>query len=138
MAERKMLLELIKKIMDNRGELSQEEFMNFLVDSGLQTESKGSAEVSQEEFAALKADVQQVMDKQAKMPKYVTPDEMAAFQQDTKKLLKSFVDFFIGYGLELGKESPLADLEELTSKLEKLESNGGSAKDGGEVKIKWK
>ena len=138
MAERKMLLELIKKIMDNRGELSQEEFMNFLVGSGLTTESKDSAEVSKEEFAALKEDVQKILDKQAKMPKYVTPDEMSAFQQDTKKLLKSFVDFFIGYGLELGKESPLADLEELTSKLEKLEGNGGSAKEGGEVKIKWK
>ena len=33
MTERKMLMELVKKITDNRGDLSQTDFVNFLIDN---------------------------------------------------------------------------------------------------------
>jgi hypothetical protein len=51
--------------------------------------------------------------------------------------LKKFIDFFISYELELGKQTPLLELEELTNKLSELESDlppGG----GKEVKIRYK
>ena len=43
MAEKRMLIvpaELVKRINDNRGDLSQGEFINFLIDSRLKKETK--------------------------------------------------------------------------------------------------
>ncbi len=55
-----------------------------------------------------------------------------------KKLIKSFLDFFVGYGLELGKQSPKTEFEELTSKLQELEDGLDSEGKGKEATIKWK
>ncbi len=140
MTERKMLMELVKKITDNRGDLSQTDFVNFLIDSQLKDEGKSKAAVSREEFDDLRQDVKKLLAKIGgpKDSKFVTKVELASFQQDTKRLLKNFVDFFIGYGLELGKDSPLADLEELTNKLGDIDKETESSEEGREVKIKWK
>ena len=140
MTERKMLMELVKKITDNRGDLSQADFVNFLIDSQLKDEAKSKAAVSREEFDDLRQDVKKLLAKIGgpKDSKFVTKIELASFQQDTKRLLKNFVDFFIGYGLELGKDSPLADLEELTNKLGDIDKETESSEEGREVKIKWK
>jgi len=137
MAEKRMLImpgELVNKINDNRGDLSQADFINFLIDSHLKEEVKEPGYVTREEIQALKQDIKKLL---ATDSKYATKEEMQVFQQDTKRLLKSFVDFFIGYGLELGKESPKADLAELTSKLAELDGGLGP-EEGREVKIKWK
>ena len=115
MSEKRMLIvpaELIKKIDDNRGDMSQAEFINFLIDSQLTEETKEQ--------------------------KYATKEEIRSFEQDIKKLLKSFLDFFVGYGLELGKESPKAEFEELTSKLQGLEKDLDSGSEKGKATIKWK
>ncbi|MEE8583197.1 MAG: hypothetical protein ABUK03_03065 [Dehalococcoidales bacterium] len=139
MTERKMLMELVKKITDNRGDMSQTDFVSFLIDSQLKDEAKSKAAVSREEFDDLRQDVKKLLAKIGgpKDTKFVTKAELASFQQDTKRLLKNFVDFFIGYGLELGKDSPLADLEELTSKLGEIDKESESF-EGQEVKIKYK
>lgn len=139
MTERKMLMELVKKITDNRGDMSQTDFVSFLIDSQLKDEAKTKAAVSREEFDDLRQDVKKLLTKVGgpKDTKFVTKAELASFQQDTKRLLKNFVDFFIGYGLELGKDSPLADLEELTSKLGDIDKESESF-EGQEVKIKYK
>jgi len=137
MAEKRMLImpgELVNKINDNRGDLSQADFINFLIDSHLKEEVKEPGYVTGEEIQALKQDIKKLLSTDSK---YATKEEMQVFQQDTKRLLKSFVDFFIGYGLELGKESPKADFAELTSKLAELDSDLGP-EEGREVKIKWK
>ncbi|MCJ7743890.1 MAG: hypothetical protein MUO99_04940 [Dehalococcoidales bacterium] len=65
---------------------------------------------------------------------------MRAFQDDMKKLLRSFLEFFVSYGLELGKESPAGGFGELTSKLQGLQKDMGSEseKSGGKATIKWK
>ncbi len=140
MTERKMLMELVKKITDNRGDLSQTDFVSFLIDSQLKDEAKSKAAVSREEFDDLRQDVKKLLDRVGgpKDSKFVTKIELASFQQDTKRLLKNFVDFFIGYGLEIGKDSPIADLEELTSQLEDIDKKSESSEEGREVKIKWK
>ena len=115
MAEKRMLIvpaELIKKIDDNRGDVSQAEFIDFLIDGQLKEESKEQ--------------------------KYATKEEIRSFEQDMKKLLKSFLDFFVSYGLELGKQSPKTEFEELTSKLQGLEDDLASEGTGKEATIKWK
>ena len=115
MGEKRMLIvpaELIKKINDNRGDMSQAEFIDFLIDSQLKEETKEQ--------------------------KYVTKEEIRSFEQDIKKLLKSFLDFFVNYGLELGKQSPKTEFEELTSKLQGLEDDLASESKDKEATIKWK
>lgn len=115
MAEKRMLIvpaELVQKIDDNRGDMSQAEFISFLIDSQLKEKTREQ--------------------------KYVTKEEIRSFEQDIRKLLKSFLDFFLSYGLELGKQAPNAEFKELTSKLRELEGNLDSeSKDKGAT-IKWK
>ena len=131
MTEKRMLIipsELVKKIDENRGDLSQAEFIHCLIQNTLEERIK-------EPSCATKGELEEFSQTHSK--KYVTQEELAAFEQDLKKLFKQFIDFFISYGLELGKQVPLSELEEFTGKLGELESNlppGG----GKEVKIKYK
>jgi len=118
-AEKRMLIvpaELVKKINDNRGDMTQAEFIDFLIDDQLDDQLK----------------------EEIKEQQYATKEEVHSFEQDMKKLLKSFLDFFVSYGLELGKQSPKAEFEELTSKLHELEGDIGSEGKGKEATIKWK
>jgi hypothetical protein len=46
------------------------------------------------------------------------------FQEGTKEFLRSFLEFFISYGLELGKQPSNSEFERLGRKLQSL---GGSA-----------
>jgi hypothetical protein len=102
MAEKRMLIvdaELAKRIDDNRGDVSRTEFINLLIDSQLKGESKNHGGVTREEFQQ--------------------------FQDGTKELLRSFLEFFISYGLELGKQPGDNEFEQLSKKLQGLT---GSAK----------
>lgn len=143
MSEKGMLIvstELIKKIDDNRGDLTQAEFIDFLIDTQLKDEVKEPKGVIKAEVESIKRDIKKLLLKEgAKEARYATKEEVQAFQQDTKKLLKSFLDFFVGYGLELGKQAaPSSELAEITSKLQGIEENAAPEPEGGEVKIKWK
>jgi hypothetical protein len=137
MTEKRMLIvpaDLLKKIDENRGDLSQAEFLNFLIDNQLKEPAPSATGISREDLEQLKAEFARMLNKESY--KYALKEEMAGFQEDTKKLMKSFVDFFIGYGLELGKEGPL-DLKEMTSKFTGVDQNAPE-EEGREVKIKWK
>ena len=115
MAERRMLIVpagLVKKIDDNRGDMSQSEFINFLISSQLKEDTSE--------------------------PQYATREEVYSIEQNMKTLLRSFLDFFVNYGLELGKESPETEFGELTSKLQGLQKDLDSDSDKGKATIKWK
>ena len=102
MSEKRMLIvdaELVKKIDDNRGDMSRSDFLNFLITSQLKEEGKKQDGITREEFHQ--------------------------FQEGTKELLRNFLEFFISYGLELGKQPKDSEFEQLTQKLQTL---GGSAK----------
>ena len=136
MTDKRMLIvpaELAKVIDENRGDLSQAEFISFLIQNAFEEKAKEPGYASKEEIKALEEEFKKFS--QAHSKKYATQEEMEAFETDMKKLFKNFVDFFIGYGLELGKQSPLSELAELTSKLDDLDLPPGGGKD---VKIKYK
>jgi hypothetical protein len=142
MSGKRMLIlpeEIIKKINENRGDLSQAEFIDFLIDSQLQGEDKRQGDITKEEIESIRKDIKAILlEKESKEKKFAKKEDIEAFQQDTRKLLKNFLDFFIGYGLELGKQSPSNELKEITSKLQGLEEDLAIEDEGGEVKIKWK
>jgi hypothetical protein len=104
MSEKRMLIvdaELVKKVDDNRGDMGRSEFINFLIESQLR-EKEGS-----------------------KKQDGVTREEFHQFQEGTKELLRNFLEFFISYGLELGKQPSDNEFEQLARKLQSL---GSSAK----------
>lgn len=104
MSEKRMLIvdaELVKRIDDNRGDLARSDFIDFLIESELKEKEDGKKQGS------------------------VTRDEFHQFQEGTKELLRSFLEFFISYGLELGKQPSDSEFEHLSHKLQTL---GGSAK----------
>ena len=115
MAEKRMLIlpaELTRKIDENRGDMSQAEFIDFLINSQLEEENKEQ--------------------------KYVTKEEILTFEQDIKSLLRRSLDFFVSYGLELGKHSPKSEFEELSSRLHELENDLADEDKKKEATIKWK
>jgi len=137
MSDRRMLIlpgELVRKIDDNRGDMSQADFLDYLIESHFKGDIRSNG-VAREEMDALKKELTALMTREKKL---ATKDELEAFHEDTKKLLKSFVDFFVGYGLELGDKSPSIDLRDITSKLKDLDKEHPSDDEGREVKIKWK
>jgi hypothetical protein len=118
MAERKILIlpsEVVKRIDENRGDLSQADFIETLIDNQFKEKEKTHE------------------------TKYATKEEMDSFQEDMKRLLRSFLDFFVAYGLDIGKQSPTDELEALTTKLQGLQKDIGSDNDkGGKATIRWK
>ncbi|MFC2010186.1 hypothetical protein ACFLVU_01525 [Chloroflexota bacterium] len=115
MAEKRMLIlpaEVVKRINDNRGDMGQSEFIDFLIDNQLKTETEE--------------------------PQYATKQEVYSLEQDIKKLLRSFIDFFVNYGMEMGKQSQEIDLGELTNKLNGLQEELDDNNEKGKATIKWK
>jgi hypothetical protein len=97
MSEKRMLVldaELVKKIDENRGDLSFSEFINFLIDNQMNEKKQKINGVSREEFRQ--------------------------FQEGTKELLRRFLEFFISYGLELGKQTGDEEFQELSQRLRTL------------------
>jgi len=86
--------EVVNRIDDNRGDMGRSDFINFLIDNQLREESKRRDGVSREEFQQ--------------------------FEEGTKELLRKFLEFFISYGLELGKQPGDDEFERLSEKLQAL------------------
>jgi metal-responsive CopG/Arc/MetJ family transcriptional regulator len=110
--------DLAKKIDDNRGDKSRAEFIEALIDN-LITEKPASNNVVE----------------------YATKTEFVSFEQDMKQLLKSFMDFFVSYGLEYGENGQHLDIEKFTSKLQGFQKDltaDSGGKGGGKATIKWK
>ena len=105
MAEKRMLIvdaELVRKIDENCGDMSRTEFLNFLIDSQLKEETGRENYIDREEFHQ--------------------------FAQGMKELLRNFLEFFISYGLELGKQPKDNAFEELSQKLQALDSKASKSK----------
>ncbi|MFC1906447.1 hypothetical protein ACFLV9_01235 [Chloroflexota bacterium] len=105
MPDKRMLIvdaEVVRKVDDNRGDMNRTDFLNFLIDSCLK---EGSEKQN-----------------------YITKEDFTQFQQGTRELLRNFLEFFVSYGLELGKQPTNKTFEELSQKLQALGSSGNEAK----------
>ena len=105
MSEKRMLIvdaEVVRKVDENRGDMNRSDFINFLIDSCLKEDSGKQ--------------------------NYITKEEFNQFQEGTRELLRNFLEFFISYGLELGKQPKDKTFEELSQKLQDLGSSGNKAK----------
>ncbi|MFH1382827.1 MAG: hypothetical protein ABIH70_08050 [Chloroflexota bacterium] len=106
MSDKRLLIvdtDLLNKIDENRGEMNRGDFLRFLLDNCLQEDS-------------------------ANQNNQVTKEEFKQFQQGTRDLLRSFLEFFISYGLELGKQPEDKTFDELNQKLQALGSAATKAK----------
>ncbi len=102
MAEKRMLIidaELARKIDENRGDLPQSDFINFLIDKQLGESARPK-----------------------ESPDYVNREEFNQFSEGMKELLRNFLEFFLSYGLELGKQPKDGTFEALTKKIQELET----------------
>ncbi len=97
--------ELVVRADENRGDVSRAEFINLLLDSQL---GNGEQEQQQQQF--------------------VTWESLAELEGGMKELLRSFLDFFITYGLEIGKNSGETDLEALSERLKEVPDVSVSAR----------
>ncbi len=105
MSEKKMLIvdtEVVRKVDENRGDMNRSDFINFLIDSCLK-ENSGKQN-------------------------YITKEVFNQFQQGTRELLRNFLEFFVSYGLELGKQPKDKTFEELSQKLQALGGSDSKAK----------
>jgi len=99
MSEKRMLIvdaDIVRKVDENRGDMNRSDFINFLIDSCMKEDSGKQS--------------------------YTTKEEFNQFQQGTRELLRNFLEFFISYGLELGKHPEDKTFEELSQKLQNLGS----------------
>jgi len=96
-SEKRMLIidaDIARKIDENRGDMKYSEFLKFLLDSQLE---------------------EKVGDKN-----YVAKEEFAEFAEGMQDLMRNFLEFFLSYGLELGKKPQDKTFEELSQKLQSL------------------
>ena len=105
MPDKRMLIvdaEVVRKVDENRGDMNRTDFLNFLIDSCLQEDSGKQ--------------------------NYITKEDFIQFQQGTRELLRNFLEFFVSYGLELGKQPEDKAFEQLSQKLQAFSSSGSKAK----------
>lgn len=100
MTEKRMLIvdaDVARRIDENRGELSQSEFLSFILDSFLRKETSSP-----------------------NLDNFVQREEFDQFSRGIKELLRNFLEFFLSYGLELGEKPDDKAIAELTKKLKSL------------------
>jgi len=102
MSEKRMLIvdaDVASRVDENRGDMNRSDFINFLINSCMKEDS-GKEDPGKQN--------------------YTTQEEFNQFQQGTRELLRNFLEFFISYGLELGKRPEDKTFEELSQKLQDL------------------
>ncbi len=84
--------DIVKQIDDHRGEMNRTEFVNYLIQCQLKEKLNEKKSVSREEFQDY---TRQMMD-----------------------LLHNFLQFFVSYGMNIGKNPQDADIQMLNQRLE--------------------
>ena len=100
MPEKRMLIvdaDVVRKMDENRGDMSLSDFISFLIDSQLKQDVNGPNN------------------------DHVTKEEFGQFEQGIRELLRNFLEFFLSYGLELGKQPTDRELDKLSQKLQALD-----------------
>jgi hypothetical protein len=110
MAEKRMFIvdaEVARKVDESRGEMSRSEFIDFLIEGQLREDKEHKGDTLNKN--------------------YVTKEELHQSLQGIKELLRSFLEFFLSYGLEVGKHSD-KNFNELSQKLQALTNSRNKEK----------
>jgi len=102
-----------RRIDENRGDMGQAEFIEFLIDSHFKQEDRNDG-------------------------RYVSREQFLAFEQGMKDLFRSFLDFFLSLGMDMEGNSSMAGGDELDLKLKHLEETLEPGHGERIAKIKWK
>jgi len=84
--------DIVKQIDENRGEMNRTEFVNYLIQCQLKDQKSPATGVSKEEFQA--------------------------FTRQMTDTLHNFLQFFVSYGMSMGKTQQDADVQALNKQLE--------------------
>jgi hypothetical protein len=84
--------DVVKQIDENRGEMNRTEFVNYLIQCQLKEQANQKKSVSEEEFRN--------------------------FTRQITCLLHSFLEFFVSYGMTMGKGPQDTDIQDLNKQLE--------------------
>jgi len=87
--------DVVKQVDENRGEMNRSELVNYLIQSQLR-ECYNNQD-------------------------YVTKEEFQHFTQEIMELLQNFLQFFVSYGMALGRPPQNDELNELNQQLESLD-----------------
>jgi len=88
--------DIVKQIDENRGEMNRTEFVNYLIQCQLR-------ECCSEQNS-------------------VNREELQQFKQEITELLHNFLQFFVSYGMALGRRQQNDDFQALSQQLESLDS----------------
>ena len=102
--------EVVARVDANRGDINRADFINILLNSHLGKVQEQEQEQEPQNF--------------------VTPESLENFEEGMKELLRSFLDFFITYGLEIGKGSGNTDLQALTESLKEAPESAAPSRRG--------
>lgn len=108
MAEKRMLIvaaEVVDQIDANRGDMGQGEFVSFLIKSRLEGSVTGEGQRNEA----------------------ITRETLQEFEDGIKDMLRSFLNFVVSYGLELGHGGDKNDLESLSRRLQELSTPSRSS-----------
>ena len=89
--------DVVKQVDENRGEMNRTEFVNFLIQSQLKEYSTSR--------------------------NYIDKEEFHQFALGIKELLRNFLEFFLSYGLELGRLPQFERFDVLRQQLQSLDSS---------------
>jgi hypothetical protein len=95
--------DVVKQIDENRGEMNRTEFVNYLIQCQLR-----------EGF---------------NRRDYVTREEFQHFTRQIMELLHSFLQFFVSYGMALGRKQQHEDFETLNRQLESFDKSDEETSD---------
>lgn len=102
MSGKRMLIldaETVQKIEENRGDMGISGFLNYLIDTHLELQRKTPYD------------------------DLITKEEFTHFEEGIRELLRSFLEFFLSYGLELGKQPGGGELEKFDAELQGFSRN---------------
>jgi hypothetical protein len=95
--------DIVKQIDENRGEMNRTEFVNYLIQCQLKEQNGQKKTVSREEFQA--------------------------FTRQMTDTLHNFLQFFVSYGMSMGKGKQETDIQTLNKQLENLLDNNDNIDD---------
>ena len=108
---------VVERIDQNRGDLSRGEFIDFCIDTCLGKGEAGPAERAEGYGAEREPDMRPA----EKGPTtYATKKEFQEFKRGIADILRTFLEFFITFGLELGKGKGIEDIDYLKTRLRKI------------------